>query len=203
MSFCKIALLSIALVGANAPASYAETKTAIFSGGCFWCVEKDFEHVKGVSKVVSGYTGGTSDNPTYKHHTEAQHLEAVEVFYDPDVVSYESLLETYWRTVDPTDAGGQFCDRGHSYTTAIFTANEMEKQLAEKTKAEAAAILKQPIATVIRDAAPFYNAEDYHQDYYKKNPNRYGYYRWACGRNQRVESLWGKEAYKGVSGHES
>lgn len=201
MSFAKPLLLSLSLISAGTSASYAETQTAIFAGGCFWCIEKDFEKVTGVVDVVSGYTGGESDNPTYKNHVKAKHLEAVKITFDPTVVSYESLLKTFWRTVDPTDAGGQFCDRGHSYTTAIFAVDEMQTNLAAASKAEAGAALGKPIATPIRPAATFYNSEDYHQDYYKKSPTRYNYYRFACGRNQRVEKLWGEAAYFGVEGH--
>ncbi len=177
----------------------AETGTAIFAGGCFWCIEKDFEKVSGVVDVVSGYIGGTTENPTYKNHTRDGHLEAVKITYDPQKVSYESLLETFWRTVDPTDAGGQFCDRGNSYTTAVFAVDEMQKQLAEESKAKAQEALGKQVVTPIREAAPFYNAEDYHQDYYKKNPVRYKYYRFSCGRDQSVKALWGDEAYKGVN----
>lgn len=178
----------------------AETKTAIFAGGCFWCIEKDFEHVTGVVDVQSGYTGGTTDNPTYKNHTKAMHLEAVEIKYDPQVVSYETLLNIFWRSVDPTDEGGQFCDRGHSYTTAVFALDAEQKQLAEasKLKIEEAGLLTKPIVTPIRDAAPFYPAETYHQDYYKKNPIRYRFYRRGCGRDRSVKALWGKEAYFGI-----
>ena len=161
------------IIGAFHPA-HAETKTAIFAGGCFWCIEKDFEHVEGVSEVVSGYTGGMSNNPTYKNHVAAKHLEAVKISYDPAVVSYDKLLDSFWRTVDPTDDGGQFCDRGHSYTTAIFTVDEAQKQAATHSKAElmASGVLKSAIVTPIRDAAPFYPAEDYHQDYSKKKSKK-------------------------------
>ncbi|MGB7334634.1 MAG: peptide-methionine (S)-S-oxide reductase MsrA [Salaquimonas sp.] len=201
MSFAKPFFLSLALISAGASSAYAESQIAIFAGGCFWCIEKDFEHVKGVEDVVSGYTGGESDNPTYKNHVAAKHLEAVKITYDPAVVSYETLLNTFWRTVDPTDAGGQFCDRGHSYTTAVFAVDDMQRKLAEASKGEAQAALGKPIVTSIRDAAPFYDAEDYHQNYYEKNPVRYNYYRTACGRNRTVEKLWGEAAYQGVDGH--
>ncbi|MGB7285463.1 MAG: peptide-methionine (S)-S-oxide reductase MsrA [Salaquimonas sp.] len=201
MSFAKPFFLSLALISAGASSAYAESQIAIFAGGCFWCIEKDFEHIKGVEDVVSGYTGGESDNPTYKNHVAAKHLEAVKITYDPAVVSYETLLNTFWRTVDPTDAGGQFCDRGHSYTTAVFAVDDMQRKLAEASKGEAQAALGKPIVTPIRDAAPFYDAEDYHQNYYEKNPVRYNYYRTACGRNRTVEKLWGEAAYQGVDGH--
>jgi len=203
MSLAKTLILSFAISAGGMTSAIAETKTAIFAGGCFWCIEKDFEHVDGVVDVVSGYTGGENDAPTYQNHGKYRHLEAVKITYDPEKVDYRSLLETFWRTVDPTDAGGQFCDRGHSYTTAVFAVDDMQRELAEETKAEAASVLGAEIVTEIRDAAPFYDAEGYHQDYYMKNPSRYKYYRWACGRNQRVEELWGSQAYKGVGGHSS
>lgn len=198
-AFAAAIFLSPLFGGINA--AYAENQTAIFAGGCFWCIEKDFENVPGVVDVVSGYSGGETDNPTYQNHSKANHLEVVRITFDPQRVSYASLLETFWRTVDPTDPGGQFCDRGNSYTTAVFALDEMQRELAEKSRAEAEAALGQKIVTPIRDAAPFYEAEGYHQDYYKKNPVRYTYYRTACGRNNRVEALWGDEAYKGVDGH--
>lgn len=198
-----VAVVYAGTILAGAGQAYAENQTAIFAGGCFWCIEKDFEQVEGVVDVVSGYTGGESTNPTYKNHVKAKHIEAVKITFDPQKVSYENLLETFWRTVDPTDAGGQFCDRGHSYTTAVFAIDDMQKKLAQESKKSAEAALGKPIVTPIRDAAPFYNSEDYHQDYYKKNPSRYKYYRWSCGRNQRVEALWGSEAYKGVKDHSS
>lgn len=167
-------LFALSLISSISQPSLAQTKTAIFAGGCFWCIEKDFESVNGVTDVVSGYIGGTSDNPTYKNHVEAQHIEAVKISYDPTVISFARLLDIYWRTVDPTDAGGQFCDRGHSYTTAVFAVNEGQKNIAKasKTALMASNLLKSPIVTPIRDAMPFYPAEDYHQDYYKKNPAR-------------------------------
>ena len=202
------AILAAGLVSLSAFASVslpakAETATAIFAGGCFWCIESDFEQVEGVTDVVSGYTGGSSDNPTYKNHVKAGHLEAVRITYDTEKTSYGKLLETYWRTVDPTDAGGQFCDRGHAYTTAVFVNSPEERAVAEETKADAEKALGKKIVTPVLDAKAFWDAEDYHQDYYKKNPVRYKYYRWSCGRNQRVEELWGSEAYKGVNHAES
>lgn len=195
-----LALFAATAIAGTFQAAHAETKTAIFAGGCFWCIEKDFEHVEGVTNVVSGYTGGTTDNPTYKNHVKDKHLEAVKITYDDSKVSYDTLLSVFWRTVDPTDAGGQFCDRGHSYTTAVFALDDMQKKAAEASKLEASKVLKNPIVTPIRDAAPFYNSEDYHQDYYKKNPVRYNYYRASCGRNKTVKRLWGEQAYLGVSG---
>lgn len=178
----------------------AESKIAIFAGGCFWCIEKDFEHVAGVVDVQSGYIGGTTDNPTYKNHTKAKHLEAVEIKYDPEIVSYDKLLNIFWRSVDPTDAGGQFCDRGHSYSTAVFALDSEQMEMAEASKKmiDESGLLSKPIVTPIREASVFYPAETYHQDYYKKNPFRYGYYRKGCGRDRSVKALWGKEAYFGI-----
>ena len=181
-----------------------EVKTAIFAGGCFWCVESDFDPIPGVLKTTSGYTGGTVPNPTYRQVTAGGtgHLEAVAIEYDPSQVSYAELLTAFWHSVDPTDPGGQFCDRGDSYRTGIFVANEEERRLAEASRNEAAATLGKPIATTIADAGPFFVAEAYHQDYYEKNPLKYRYYRWSCGRNQRVQEIWGERAYKGIPDHE-
>ena len=175
-------------------------KTAIFAGGCFWCVEADFDKVKGVVETVSGYTGGTLKDPTYKQVTylNTGHYEAVKITYDPSKVTYEKLLYYFWRTVDPTDSGGQFCDRGHSYKTAIFVMNEEERKLAEASKKKSSEILKKEIVTPVLDAGKFYNAEAYHQNYYKVNPLRYGIYRFNCGRDRRIKSLWGKEAHGGL-----
>lgn len=195
-----MALIASTVIAGTFQSANAETKTAIFAGGCFWCIEKDFEHVDGVVDVVSGYTGGASDNPTYKNHVKDKHIEAVKITYDDTKVSYEKLLDSFWRTVNPTDAGGQFCDRGHSYTTAIFAVDATQRKAAEGSKLAVSKLLKDPVVTPIRDAVPFYNAEDYHQDYYKKNPIRYNYYRSVCGRNKAVKALWGKQAYLGVSG---
>jgi len=151
-----------------------DLKIATFGAGCFWCVESDFEHVDGVISAESGYTGGTTDNPTYKNHMKAMHLEAVKIVYDSDKVNFETLLNIFWRSVDPTDAGGQFCDRGNSYSTAVFAvdASQMKIALASKKMINEAGIIDQPIITPIREAAPFYPAEGYHQDYYNLNPNQ-------------------------------
>ncbi len=187
---------TMTLVLAN-PAGAAE-KTAIFAGGCFWCMESDFEQVPGVGDVVSGYTGGTLENPTYRNHSG--HVEAVRIEFDDAKVSYDRLLDIFWRSIDPTDAGGQFCDRGHSYTTAVFALDEEQKAAAEASKAAVVASgkLKEPVVTPILEATKFTDAEDYHQDYYKKNPVRYSYYRRGCGRDARIEALWGDEAHAGV-----
>ena len=186
----------------------AAQKKAYFAGGCFWCVESDFESVSGVSEVISGYTGGTKANPTYKQVTRGGtgHYEAVEIRYDDAKVSYGELLHAFFRSVDPTDAGGQFCDRGDSYRTAVFVSTPAERAAAEKAKAEAQKALGKKIVTPILDASRFYKAEAYHQDYYKSSDivltrrgpkskaNAYKFYRKACKRDRKVERLWGNEA---------
>ncbi len=186
----------------------AKADALTVAGGCFWCVEADFEKVPGVRGVVSGYTGGMTANPTYKQVTRGGtgHYEAVQIEFDANKVSREVLLEKFLRSVDPTDAGGQFCDRGDSYRTAIFVSNPAEKTIAEKVKTEAQAALGQKIATPILSAATFYPAEDYHQDYYKgsnlvvtrfgpvRQSKAYKKYRDACGRDQRIKQLWGSSA---------
>lgn len=181
-----------------APVQAEETGIAIFAGGCFWCVESDFDHVKGVTETISGYIGGKADNPTYKSHVANGDREAVEIRYDPAVVSYTSLLKTFFRTINPTDDGGQFCDRGHSYTTAVYTLNDEQAALAEAAKADAESVLGKPVVTEIEPPAKFWPAEDYHQDFYTKSPVRYTYYRRACGRDNDVKSLWGDEAHLGL-----
>ena len=179
--------------------------TATFAGGCFWCVESDFDMVPGVVETVSGYTGGTTANPTYRQVTGGGtgHYEAVRIRYDPEKVSYERLLHVFWRSVDPTDAGGQFCDRGASYRTAIFAGTEEERRLAEASKEaiERSGVLEQGVATPVEPLKEFYPAEDYHQDYYEKNPVRYRFYRFSCGRDARVRELWGDQAHDGIEGH--
>ena len=179
----------------------AETKTAIFAGGCFWCVESDFDGVAGVTSTTSGYIGGTTENPTYYDHTAANHREAVRIEYDPAKVNYATLLDVFWHSVDPTDGGGQFCDRGHSYTTAIYAVGAEDLAAAEKSKKEAEAELGKPIVTEIAAAPAFWPAEDYHQDYYRKNPLRYKFYRSGCGRDARIDEVWGAAAHKGIASH--
>jgi peptide-methionine (S)-S-oxide reductase len=173
----------------------SQTATATFAGGCFWCVEADFDKVPGVISTTSGYTAGKVANPTYGQVSAGGtgHTEAVEVVYDPAKVSYEQLVTFFWRTIDPLVKDQQFCDHGDMYRTAIFYRNDQEKQVAESTKAQVEQQLKKPVFTEIAPAAPFYKAEDYHQDYYLKNPNRYKFYRWNCGRDQRLEAIWGKK----------
>lgn len=168
----------------------AETRTASFAGGCFWCVEADFQKLEGVIDVVSGFTGGSLQNPTYRGNHEG-HYEAAEVTYDSDKISYEELLVHFWRTVDPLDAGGQFCDRGFSYKTAVFVGNDDERKAAERSLAEVDALFPNAtVATAILPAGRFWPVEEYHQDYADKNPLRYKYYRFGCGRDQRVNELW-------------
>jgi peptide-methionine (S)-S-oxide reductase len=174
-----------------------ETATAIFAGGCFWCMEHPFDELDGVISTTSGYTGGHVANPTY-HQVSAGttgHAEAVQVVYDPAKVGYDKLLEVFWHNVDPLDAGGQFCDRGSQYRTGIFYTTEEQRRLAEASKKalEDSGRLPAPIVTEIVEAGPFYPAEDYHQDYYKTNPVRYKFYRFTCGRDQRLEELWGAD----------
>lgn len=167
---------------------------AIFAGGCFWCVESDFEKKPGIKEVLSGYTGGHTENPTYEEVTSGTtgHYEAVKVVYDPQQISYEKLLDLFWRSVDPTDDGGQFVDRGMQYRTAIFYQNEMQRAAAEASKKELqeSGRYKQPIVTPIIKSSPFYEAEEYHQGYYKKQPLRYKAYRMNSGRDQYLDKTW-------------
>lgn len=207
-AFTLVAAILLAAALHCGPAQAASQAKAYVAGGCFWCVESDFEAVKGVSEVVSGYTGGTVKNPSYKQVVRGGtgHYEAVEITYDPDVISYADLMGLFFRSVDATDAGGQFCDRGDSYRTAIFVSNKAEKAAAQAAKAEAEKALGQKIVTPILDAGAFYKAEEYHQDYYKKKDvvltrfgprtkaEAYKRYRKACGRDARVRQLWGKAA---------
>ena len=195
-----IAVAAVALLGAcgqaasqqPAPGAGAQAQ-AVFATGCFWCTESDFDKVPGVISTTSGYTGGKLANPTYEQVSAGGtgHIEAVQVVYDPKRVTYGALAVHAMRTSDPLDAGGQFCDRGYQYRAALFAANPAERRAAEAAKARASAVLKKPVATLILPAARFYPAETYHQDYYKKNPIRYKYYRQRCGRDARVKEVWG------------
>ena len=204
-SLVAASMLAVLAAHAALATSDDELATATFAGGCFWCVESDFDAVPGVVETISGYTGGTVDDPTYKQVTAGGtgHREAVQIRYDPKEVSYERLLHIFWRSVDPTDGGGQFCDRGESYQTAVFVGNEEERRLAEASREalEQSMVLDSPVVTPIEQAGEFHPAEDYHQDYYIKSPFRYRYYRFACGRDSRVQQLWGKEAHDGIGGH--
>lgn len=171
----------------SAQAADGRTETAIFAAGCFWCVQHDFEQVDGVTEVVSGYTGGTSDDPTYERH--AGHVEAVRVTFDPAKTSYERLLQVFWDTHDPFDAEGQFCDKGPSYHAAIFALNDAQRRAAEQSRADVAAKYGRKVITPVTMAGTFYRAEDYHQTYVKDNPLAYKLYRYNCGRDARLEAL--------------
>jgi peptide-methionine (S)-S-oxide reductase len=187
-----VAILAQPSRGAPAPAN---TAVATFAGGCFWCVEADFDKVDGVVSTTSGYIGGKIANPTYQQVSAGGtgHAEAVEVVYDPARVSYEKLLDVFWHNIDPLVKDRQFCDHGDQYRTAIFFHDDDQRRLAEATKKTVEARFKQTVYTEITAAGPFYKAEDYHQDYYSKNPVRYKFYRFNCGRDQRLEELWGKK----------
>ncbi|MBQ4833435.1 peptide-methionine (S)-S-oxide reductase MsrA [Pseudoalteromonas sp. MMG010] len=178
-------------------ASTAQADKAVLAGGCFWCMESDFEKLAGVTDVISGFTGGKIKNPTYNGDHRG-HYEAVEITYDPKVVSYKEILDHYWVNIDPFDSRGQFCDKGPSYLSAIFVANEKEQALALQSKqAVVAQFPNQTVVTPILSASTFYpikGKESYHQDYYKNNPIRYNTYRWRCGRDSRLEQIWGDQA---------
>ncbi|WMT85764.1 peptide-methionine (S)-S-oxide reductase MsrA [Pelagibacterium sp. 26DY04] len=195
-------LIAFGLAGlslfAGAPA-FADT--ALFAGGCFWSVESNFDKVEGVTATTSGFAGGHVENPSYEQvvYEDTGHYEVVEIEYDPDVVSFAQLLTVFWHTTDPTDAGGQFCDRGESYRTAIFALDEEQRQTAEASKATLAEKTGLTIVTEIKDAAPFYAAEDYHQNFHVTNPVHYEAYRVGCGRDIRINQLWGEQAFLGTS----
>jgi peptide-methionine (S)-S-oxide reductase len=210
-SLRPVLLAAAILLGYAAQCGTAQaqsTEKATVAGGCFWCVEADFEKIEGVREVVSGYTGGTTRNPTYRQVTGGGtgHYEAVEIIYDPSVISYAQIVDLFLRSVDPTDAGGQFCDRGESYRTAIFVDGPEERRIAEAAIAEAGRELGREIVTPVLDEVQFYEAEDYHQDYYKSDDiiltrfgprskaTAYDLYRDACGRDERVRELWGSAA---------
>lgn len=189
----------LALAGTPSLAQ-AKEAVAIFAGGCFWCMEPPFDKTEGVLSTTSGYIGGTTANPTYEEVSggETGHIEAVKITYDPEKVSYRELLHIFWRNVDPLRENAQFCDEGAQYSSAIFHLDETQKEEAEKSKQdlEASDRFSKPIVTAIREATAFYPAEEYHQDYYLKNPARYTYYRWRCGRDAQLKRLWGDEAGK-------
>ena len=195
--------------------SYSEAKTtemqteqstakALFAGGCFWCMEKPFEELDGVISVVSGYSGGTSENPTYKNYSKNGHIEVVQITYLPAVIDYAQLLDVFWRQIDPTDAGGQFVDRGNGYTSGIFYYDDEQKALALESKQNLAksTIFAEPIVTPVKPAKKFWRAEEYHQDYYKKNPLRYGFYRSGSGRDTFLEKHWKDKDISLTSGEE-
>jgi peptide-methionine (S)-S-oxide reductase len=192
------ALALAALPAATQPASAQRLEVATFAGGCFWCMEQPFDVLPGVASTTSGYTGGTTANPTYRAITAGGtgHYEAVQIRFDPTKVTYETLLEVFWRNVDPVDAGGQFCDRGDHYRTAIFAHDEAQRTAAEASKARLAESgrLPGPVVTPVLPASTFTPAEEYHQDYATKNPLRYRFYRTGCGRDARLQAIWGAEA---------
>ena len=186
-SLCTL-LLSLAQL------SYADQEQAIFAGGCFWCIESDFEKIDGVTSAVSGYIGGRIANPSYQQVSSGTtgHTEAVKIAFDSSVISYQQLLAHFWANIDPLDGDGQFCDRGSQYRSEIFYLNQTQQQVAQQSLNElvASASLPGKIQTAITAASEFYTAEEYHQDYYKKHPTRYTYYRWRCGRDNRLKQLW-------------
>ncbi|MCB1662849.1 MAG: peptide-methionine (S)-S-oxide reductase MsrA [Pseudomonadales bacterium] len=192
-------LLALTCAGLYPTLTSAQTNLvkATFAGGCFWCMEPPFDKLEGVVSTTSGYTGGEQKNPNYEQVSSGRsgHAEAVQVLYDPDKISYQTLLETFWHNIDPTVVNRQFCDSGSQYRTAIFYHNDTQRELAEQSKQSL--ITRKPftedIVTEITAADIFYPAEDYHQDYYIKNPIRYKYYRYGCGRDKRLEALWGKK----------
>ena len=190
----RIKLLPLLLTSLMLFSSSAIAEKAIFAGGCFWCMESDFEKLNGVTEVISGFTGGTHPNPTYSGDHDG-HYEAIEVTYDADVISYQELLNYFWLNIDPFDARGQFCDKGASYLSAIFVANEQQRKLAQASKQDVVSQFpNQKVVTPILNTSTFYpiaGKESYHQDYYKNNPLRYKYYRWNCGRDQRLKEIWG------------
>ncbi len=191
-------LLTWVSPGLAASASGNPPQRAIFAGGCFWCMEKPFEQTPGVLSVISGYTGGHSDHPTYETYARDGHIEAIEITYDPTQISYAQLLDIFWHQIDPTDASGQFVDRGAQYTSAIFYLDEEQQQLAEASKRDLQqnGRFDKPIVTPIVPATTFHAAEAYHQDYYRKNPIRYWYYRSHSGRDTFLEGVWGKQLHQ-------
>jgi peptide-methionine (S)-S-oxide reductase len=185
-----VLLVLVAWASGPRPSEAAvESKTAVFAGGCFWCMEAAFDEVDGVTATISGYAGGTTLNPTYGQHEGYQ--EAVQVTYDPAKVTYAKLLDQYWHNIDPFDAGGQFCDQGDAYRSVIFTGDDQEKQLADSTKQQVAERFKQPVVTEVKAFTTFTPAEWYHQDFHIRNAVKYNYYKNGCGRPKRLEEIWG------------
>ncbi len=208
MSLRSLSLIALPIIAltliynasqANEPATTSSqagtTKTIVLAGGCFWCIESDYEKLNGIIRAVSGYSGGHIKNPTYKQVSAGNsgHIEVVEITYNPQIIDYTRILDYFWHHIDPTRDDGQFCDKGPQYRPAIFYKNETEKQAILKSAAaiEKNKPFKEPLKVEFIQASTFYPAEDYHQDYYKKSPLRYKYYRYACGRDARVEALWG------------
>ena len=193
-----LVLLVLLPTGLRAAGEPAEQGVAIFAGGCFWCTEADFDKIPGVLSTTSGYIGGRLERPSYEQVSRGGtgHLEAVKVVFDPDVTDYSRLLDAFWPTVDPLDAGGQFCDRGYHYRSAIFYLDDNQRKLAQASRdaLQSSAILAGEIVTLILPAGSFWPAEEYHQDYARRNPLRYSYYRSRCGRDQRLEQVWKQQA---------
>ena len=200
--YCFLAIVSLAWMviglGAGAATETPPLEKAVFAGGCFWCMEEVFEAVPGVQSVVSGYTGGGQPNPTYEEVSAGTtgHAESVEIVFDPAVVSYEHLLDVFWHNVDPTTADRQFCDKGPQYRPAIFYRGDLQKNLAEESRdrIDGSKTFQGALRVEIVPASTFYAAEEYHQDFYKRNPIRYKFYKFNCGRAQRLEALWGPKA---------
>jgi len=198
----KIMLMCVLYLGGGGSMAHAETakntKTALFAAGCFWCIQPPFDQMAGVLKTTVGYTAGHTENPSYQEVSKGTtgHTEAIEVTYNPEVVSYEKLLEVFWQNVDPFDAGGQFCDRGSQYRAGVYFKTPAEEATAKASAASIGHQFDQPVAVEIVKATSFYPAEEYHQGYYKKNPVRYKYYRYGCGRDKRLKAIWGDEAKK-------
>jgi peptide-methionine (S)-S-oxide reductase len=193
MYFKTILCIGILFMGLFSAASRAATtEKAIFAGGCFWCIHAQFEELPGVSKVLSGYSGGKIANPTYEQVSSGTtgHVEVIEIQYDPARVSYQQLLDVFWRNIDPTDAEGQFCDKGSQYHAGIFYTSPVQQQIAVESIKALENLLKIQVKSFIRPAMPFYPAEDYHQSFYKKNAARYNAYKKGCGRDERLEELW-------------
>jgi peptide-methionine (S)-S-oxide reductase len=192
-----LTVTALILMGGIVSLGAQERAEAYFAGGCFWCMEPPYDDVDGVIETISGYTGGNVEDPSYREVVRGGtgHTEAVKIVYDPSKVSYEDLLYIFWRNIDPLDAGGQFCDRGNSYRTGIFYANPEQRRLAQQSKRELDRSDKfsKKIVTEIEELDEFYRAEEYHQNYYEKNPSRYSFYRASCGRDARLRQLWGRE----------
>ena len=193
MSIRVVVSTVLAVFAATIPASAQELRTAVFAGGCFWCMEPPYDELDGVVATISGYTGGHAENPTYEQVTygDTGHLEAVKITYDAEKVDYATLLDVFWRNIDPFDNLGQFCDKGASYRAAIFVGDDKEMALAERTKRELEEKLGARFVTRILPRSEFYDAEDYHQDYYLEKPIRYKYYRFRCRRDARLDEVWG------------
>ena len=191
-----VGVLLAVLLSVSPTLAHEHQASAVFAGGCFWCMEPPYDELDGVISTTSGFIGGHVPNPSYEQVVRGGtgHVEAVKVVYDPELVDYATLLEVFWRNVDPLDDGGQFCDRGEAYLTGIFVSNDYERDLAEASKQalDASERFGQPIVTPIRERSVFYPAEEYHQNYYQKNPIRYRLYRFNCGRDRRLAELWGE-----------